>query len=140
MNTKSEEVKSTELASIIRTRLEDISDRKSQTEVANEVGFNSNNVLSIIKKGATKLSLDRVEAMAKALDLDVATLLLPALRQYYSDDVINMIRDVFVDGDTKTEREIINIARKHMDTRKPLSFEARELLKEVFEDNKPAGH
>jgi transcriptional regulator with XRE-family HTH domain len=128
-----------ELATLISTRLQDISNRKSQGEVADEVGFNSKNVLSIIKRGSTKLSLDRVDAMAKALELDLRTLMLPALRQYFSEDVINALRETFAAEDTKTEREIITIARNYMDTKEPLSYETREQLKVIFESNKPAG-
>jgi transcriptional regulator with XRE-family HTH domain len=128
-----------ELATLISTRLQDISNRKSQGEVSDEVGFNSKNVLSIIKRGSTKLSLDRVDAMAKALELDLRTLMLPALRQYFSEDVINALRETFAAEDTKTEREIITIARNYMDTKEPLSYETREQLKVIFESNKPAG-
>lgn len=127
-----------EIATLITTRLADIAHFKSQGEVADEVGFATRNVLSIIKSGATKLSLDRVEPMARALDLDLRTVMLPALRQYYSEDVIAAIRETFVNDMTKTEHEIIAIARKSMDTTKSLSFETRELLKEIFADNKPA--
>lgn len=140
MNKKSKgESQISELATLISTRLQDISDRKSQGEVAEEVGFVSKNVLSIIKRGDTKLPLDRVEPLAKALDLDLRTVMLMALRQYYSDDTIAAIREVFLDDLTKTEHEIITIARKSFDTTASLSHETRELLKEVFADNRPAG-
>lgn len=128
-----------ELAELITTRIQDISAQKSQKEVAEEVGFPSTNVLSIIKRGATKLPLDRVEGMAKALGLDLETVMLPALRQYYSDEVISSLRQTFNSTETKTEREIIALARKHMDVSQPLSYESRERLKEVFASNKPAG-
>lgn len=128
-----------ELAELISTRLEDIAAHKSQREVADEVGFPSKNVMSIIKKGATKLSLDRVEAMAKALGLQLETVMIPALRQYYSDDVLNALRETFNSTETKTEREILAIARQHMDVSQPLSFETRQKLKEVFAANRPAG-
>lgn len=125
-----------DLAVLIGTRLEDISSRKSQREVALEVGFPSTNIISILKRGATKLSLDRVEKMAKALDLDLATVMIPALRQYYDDDVIEALRNTFQSDQTKTEREILALARKNMDTSQPLSFDMRERLKKVFQGEK----
>lgn len=140
MNTKvSGEPQVSELAALISARLQDIADRKSQGEVAEEVGFVSKNVLSIIKRGGTKLSLDRVEPMAKALDLDLRTLMLPALRQYFTEEVIAAIRETFLEDLTKTEHEIIAIARANCDTKAPLSFQTREELKEVFAKNRPAG-
>lgn len=128
-----------ELASIIATRLQDISSWKSQQEVSDEVGFQNSNVLSITKNGRTKLALERVEPLAKALEIDVKTLMLPALRQYYSEDLIAAIRETFMDDLTKTEHEIIAIARKSMDTNENLSYETREAIREAFANNKPAG-
>jgi transcriptional regulator with XRE-family HTH domain len=128
---------SEELAAILNARLEEIGSYKSQKDVADEVGFPSANILSIIKRGATKLSLDRVEAMATALGLDLEVIMLPALRQYYTPEVIDALRKTFSSAETKTEREIISIARAHMDTKKNLSYETRQKLKEVFSDNKP---
>ncbi|NKX37670.1 helix-turn-helix transcriptional regulator [Rhodobacteraceae bacterium R_SAG4] len=129
----------TELSELITTRIQDISAHKSQKEIAEEVGFPSTNVLSIIKSGKTKLSLDRVDAMAKALEIDPQTLWMPALRQYYSEETISSIRQMFNSTETKTEREIISLARKHMDVSQSLSYSSREALKEVFTNNKPAG-
>lgn len=128
-----------ELARLVTARLEDISFQKSQREVADEVGFANRNMLSLIKTGQTKLSLDRVPAMAKALGLNIDVVLLPALRQYYGDDVISMLRETFGAAETHTEHEILSIARKHMDTSLGLSFETRNALAEVFSNNKPAG-
>ena len=128
-----------EVAALITTRLQDISARKSQKDVADEVGFPSKNVISIIKRGSTKLPLDRVEAMAKALDLDLVVMMMPALRQYYSEDVIGALRDTFSSAESETERHILAIARASMDVTQPLSFETRERLKEVFAANRPAG-
>lgn len=127
-----------EVAALIATRLQDIASRKSQKDVADEVGFPSKNVISIIKRGATKLPLDRVEAMAKALDLDMAVVMMPALRQYYSEDVIAALRDTFASAETETERQILAIARECMNVSQPLFYETRQRLKEIFAANKPA--
>lgn len=115
-----------EMARLVTARLEDISFQKNQREVADEVGFSNRNMLSLIKNGQTKLSLDRVPAMAKALGLDLDVVLLPALRQYYDEDVISMLRETFGKTQTRTEHEILSIARKHMDTKAGLSFETRK--------------
>lgn len=129
-----------ELAALIDTRLNDIASHKMQRDVAMEVGFPSLNVMSAIKRGATKLSLDRVEAMARALELDLPVLMIPALRQYFTDDVIEAIRNTFNSTETKTERDILEIAQKNMDVNEPLSKISRDRLKEVFASNRPMGH
>lgn len=131
--------KLSELATLISARCDDLAARKNQREIANEVGFPNKNVISILKGGGMKLSLDRVEGMAKALELDLATLMLPTLRQYYDEDVIEALRKTFSSAETKTERDIISIARKHMNVNEPLSHATREKLKEVFKQNRPAG-
>lgn len=128
-----------ELSRLITARLEDISFQKSQREVADEVGFTSRNMLSLIKSGSTKLSLDRVPAMAKALGFELEVVMLPALRQYHTEEVINLLRETFGSTETQTEHEILSIARKNMNTKERLSYETRAALAEVFSKNKPAG-
>jgi transcriptional regulator with XRE-family HTH domain len=133
------EERMSELARLVTARLEDISFTKSQREVADDVGFVNRNMLSLIKNGDTKLSLDRVPAMAKSLGLDLEVVMLPALRQYYTEDVISLLRETFGSTETQTEHEILSIARKNMDTRTRLSFETRAALAKVFSENKPMG-
>ena len=127
-----------ELATLVTTRIQDISHKKNQKEIAQEVGFPSSNVISIIKSGATKLSLDRVPKMAKALELDLAVLMLPALRQFFTPEVISAIRDTFISAETETEREVLSLARNYMRKGDSLTHETRERLKEVFSQNKPS--
>lgn len=131
-----------ELAQLLNDRISELSARKSQGEIATEAGFTSKNVLSIIKNGGSKLAMDRVESTAKALEMPVEDLVVPALRQYYSEDVLEMIANALVrrrTNFTKTELELVAIARGAMDTNDNLSFESRELIKEVLRENKPAG-
>lgn len=128
-----------ELARLVSARLEDISFQKSQREVADEVGFANRNMLSLIKSGQTKLSLDRVPAMAKSLGLDLEAVMIPALRQYYTEDVISVFRETFGRTETPTEHEILQIARRNMKTSDGLSFETRHTLSEAFKANKSAG-
>ena len=131
--------KMSELARLVTARLEDISFHKSQREVADDVGFANRNMLSLIKSGQTKLSLDRVPAMAKALSLDLEVVLIPALRQYFTEEVIGMFRETFGNSNTPTEYDILVIARKSMNTKEALSYDTRQELAQVFASNKPAG-
>lgn len=54
---------------------------KSQIDIAQEAGFQSANFISMLKNGAAKLPLDRVLALATALDCDPKRLFLLALQQ-----------------------------------------------------------
>lgn len=54
---------------------------KTQGEIAAEAGFANANYASMVKNGTSKLALDRVPALAKALECDPAYLMRLALEQ-----------------------------------------------------------
>lgn len=54
---------------------------KSQTEIAAEAGFPNANFLSMVKTGVSKLAIDRVPALAQALECDAAYLMRLVLEQ-----------------------------------------------------------
>lgn len=54
---------------------------KTQAEIAAEAGFANANVLSMLRSGNAKMPLDRVPALAKALECDPAHLLRLAFDQ-----------------------------------------------------------
>jgi transcriptional regulator with XRE-family HTH domain len=78
---------------------------KSQIDIAGEAGFVNANVLSMLKSGATKLPLDRVLALAKALECDPKRLFLLALQQRGNETEKTAIADIF--GTVVTRNEVI---------------------------------
>jgi hypothetical protein len=62
--------KDTLVSAFIRKRVLELRPRKNQADIAQEAGFRQPNVLSMIKSGQTKLPLDRVPGLAKALECD----------------------------------------------------------------------
>ena len=70
----------TSVAEFIADRLAAID--KTQRQVAEECGFESANVITMFKKGSTKLPLNRIGPLAKALDVDPAHLLRLAMLEY----------------------------------------------------------
>ena len=72
----------------IRTTVADfIADRlaesdKTQREIAQECGFEKPNIITMFKQGATKIPLNRIGALAKAIDVDPAHLLRLAMKEY----------------------------------------------------------
>lgn len=75
----------TKLAKYLVHRILELKPRKTQAEIASQAGFLSVNMMSMLKKGSNKLPLDRVPALAKALECDPAWLLRLTLEQGQGD-------------------------------------------------------
>lgn len=71
----------TRLASYIEKRVLELRPRKSQAEIADKAGFTHPNMITMLKTGASKLALDRVPALARALDCDPRLIFKLALEQ-----------------------------------------------------------
>ncbi len=84
----------TRLAKYLDKRMLELRPKKSQAEIAAEVGFINPNMLTMLKTGASKLALDRVPAMAKALNCDPAYLLRLSLEQAVGDTAAKAITDI----------------------------------------------
>lgn len=85
------------IATVVRDRIEELKGVKSQLDIAREVGYQNQNMITMIKQGNAKVALDRVSALAKALDVNPREFTLLALQQFYSADTINaMLKDLGV--------------------------------------------
>ena len=58
----------TELARYIDRRILELKAMKTQAQIAAEAGYPNPNMITMIKQGTSKVALDRVPALAKALD------------------------------------------------------------------------
>ena len=58
---------------------------KTQRQVAQECGFEKPNIITMFKNGSTKLPLNRIGRLAKALDVEPAYLLRLAMQEYMPD-------------------------------------------------------
>ncbi len=85
----------TRLAAFVDRRVLELSPRKSQRDIALEAGFRSVNMLSMLKSGTTKLALDRVPALAAALETDPRHLFLLALEQAGLETTRATVADIF---------------------------------------------
>lgn len=74
---------STTIADFIVDRLAE-SDR-TQREIAAECGFESPNIITMLKNGSTKVPLNRIGALAQALNADPAHMLRLAMLEYMPD-------------------------------------------------------
>ena len=95
----------TRLAKFVETRVLELKHKKSQAEIAEEAGFISPNMVTMIKKGATKLPIDRVPAVAKALECDPALLLRLALEQGEGASAATAIFEII--GPPVTRNELV---------------------------------
>jgi transcriptional regulator with XRE-family HTH domain len=78
---------------------------KQQNEIAEEAGFKNVNMLSMIKSGTSKLPIDRVAALAKALDCDPKLLFRLAFEQQGQETTALTIAEIF--GAIVTRNEAI---------------------------------
>lgn len=58
---------------------------KTQREIAAECGFETPNIITMFKNGSTKVPLNRIGTLAKALNADPAHMLRLAMREYMPD-------------------------------------------------------
>ena len=60
----------TQLAKYISKRIDEMRGVKTQSEIATQAGFTNANMITMLKQGATKLAIDRVHDLSRALDAD----------------------------------------------------------------------
>jgi hypothetical protein len=85
----------TEMSAFLTQRLLELRPRKSQAQIADEAGFVNPNILSMLKVGKSKLPLDRVPALAAALDVDPSWLFRMAVAQSNYKTTQTVIDDIF---------------------------------------------
>ena len=106
---------------------------KLQADIAEEAGFTSHNMMSMIRSGATKLPLDRVPKLAGALECDPAFLLRLALEQEVGKTAATALMDVMGTPVTQNERQWLAEIRdvsKGSDPR--LTSRLRTALRAIF--------
>ncbi len=75
----------TRLPSFITTSVLAMKAKSTQAEIAPKAGFTNANVMSMLKAGSIRLPLDRVQPLARALEVDPSYLMLLALEQMVGD-------------------------------------------------------
>ena len=86
---------------------------KSQRVIAAECGYPNPNIITMFKKGSTKVPLDKVDAMAKALNADPRHLLRLAMMEYQPEAWAVIVR-VMGMGVSVTDAEVavLELARQ----------------------------
>lgn len=120
-------------AQFIADRVQALSHRKTQAEIAAEAGFANANMLSILKSGKSKIPLDRVPSMAKALETDPAYLMRIALEQAVGKTAATAITDIFGSPVTENEAAWLDEIRDASGNSDPrLTARSRTALRGIF--------
>jgi hypothetical protein len=122
----------TRLVKYLTKRILELKPRKTQLEIASEAGFNATNMMTMIKTGSAKLPLDRVPALARALDTDPSYLFMLAVEQH-DPTLARVVKDIF--GTVVTQNEVawleeIREASNHTDP--TLTTKARKAIRGIF--------
>lgn len=104
----------------------------SQREIAEAAGFKNQNMITMLKQGDAKLSIDRVPAMAAALGVDPLHLFHLALEQFYSEETIKALKDILPPELTPAEKQLIDTVREAGKKGKALKPEHIEKIRELL--------
>jgi Helix-turn-helix. len=123
----------TRLALFLAKRIDELRATKTQVEIAEQAGFTTANMISMLKNGDTKLAVDRVPQMAKALDVDPAYLLRLTLEQAMGETAARAVTEIFGSPITTNERGwIAEIRDASGDTDPRLTARSRAALRGIF--------
>lgn len=123
----------TRLAKFVEKRVLELRSRKSQIVIATEAGFVNPNMVSMIRSGASKLALDRVPALAVALECDPKHLFRMALEQTWGSTAARAIDEIFGTIVTKNEVAWLEEIRDASGQTDPsLTQRLRSALRAVF--------
>lgn len=120
-------------AEFIVERINQLAHRKTQNEIAAEAGFQNANMVSILKTGKSKLPLDRVPSLAKALECDPAFLMRLSLEQAVGATAARAITEIFGSPVTENERGWLKELREVSEDSDPrLTARSRAALRGIF--------
>ena len=124
--------KDTALARFLQKRTLELKP-KTQAAIAHEAGFINANVVSMLRSGCTKLPLDRVPALARALDCDPARLLRLALGQALGDTTASTIIEIMGTPISANERAWVDEIRSASEDSDPrITARSRTTLRGIF--------
>ncbi|WP_172122499.1 XRE family transcriptional regulator [Devosia sp. 919] len=123
----------TRLVPFLQKRILELRHTKSQAEIASQAGFTNVNMMSLIKSGSTRLPLDRVPALALALDVDPARLLQLALEQWAGSAAARAFESIFETIVTRNEVGWLAEIRKASGNSDPVvTSRARSAIRAIF--------
>ncbi len=123
----------TRLTTFLTKRVLELRPKKSQAEIPTEAGFSNANMMSMLKAGSVRLPLDRVPALALAIETDPAHLFLLALEQMAGDTTAKAFERIFGTVVTENELDWVRAVREASDGTNPsLTRRGRTAIFGVF--------
>ncbi|KZK92585.1 MULTISPECIES: helix-turn-helix transcriptional regulator [unclassified Pseudovibrio] len=97
------------IGEFLQQRLDLIKAHTNQRDIAKKLGYQRPNIISMWKRGETKVPLDKVPALAEALGVDPAKLFRLAMLQYWpsASETVNKVFGGVVTEEEKELRRII---------------------------------
>lgn len=121
------------IAQFVDARIYELRGVRNQREIAEIAGYTNQNMITMIKQGYTKVALDRVAGLAKALDCEVAPLMRMALEQFYTPDAIKDLELAMGSILSKNERRLLDVYRFVTNNSDPaITPEVEEKIRAVF--------
>jgi len=108
----------TAMAKFLSRKLTELKGEKTATEIARSLGYNQGNLISMFKRGEAKVPLDKIPALAKALNVDIAHLMRLGLEQYWPDKLA-VISHAFGHIVTANELALLQEVRERTDNLDP---------------------
>lgn len=107
---------------------------KLQKDIAEKAGFEKPNVITMIKQGKTKLPLERVGPIARALEADPVALLHMCLEEY-QPETWRAVKPYLQPALSEAERQIISVLRARAGTPfiEALSEESKRHLRNLLD-------
>ena len=123
----------TDLAIFLERRRLQLQHKKTQRDIATEAGFTNPNMLTMLKKGQTKLAIDRVATLASALETDPKYLLRLALQQSRNETMARVYDEVLGAVVTRNETGWLEVIREASNNSDPaVSTRARSAVRAIF--------
>jgi hypothetical protein len=123
----------TRLTTFLTSRVLELRPHKSQAEIATSAGFGNANMMSMLKAGSVRLPLDRVPALAAALEVDPVHLFLLAIEQLAGDTTAIAFQKIFGAVVTENELDWVRAVREASDGTNPsLTRRGRTAIFGVF--------
>lgn len=123
----------TSAARLINERIQILASRKTQAEIAGEVGFKNPNMMTYLKHGRNKVPIDRVPALARALEVDPVYLMRLTLEQSVGLNAAKAIIEIFGYPVTLNEKVWLDELRVVSGNSDPVMTSlAQHVLKQLF--------
>ncbi|PPQ36680.1 XRE family transcriptional regulator [Rhodoblastus acidophilus] len=94
------------MARYLTKRIDELSKVKTQRQIAAEIGYDKPNMISMFKRGESKVPLDKIPALAMALNVDPAHLFRLAMEQQWPG-MKSTVHEIFKNIASENEAEIL---------------------------------